>query len=40
MPFTYTVTVVFMPRDVYHQPSCRQLLKQKPCLEVPLDRRS
>jgi len=40
MSFAHIVTAGFMPRDVYHQPSCRQLPKQKPCLEVPLDRRS
>jgi hypothetical protein len=40
MSFTSTVTAGFMPRDVYHQPSYSQFPKQKPCLEVPRDRRS
>jgi hypothetical protein len=40
MSITHTVTAGFMPRDVYHLPSYRQFPKQKPCLEVPRDRRS
>jgi hypothetical protein len=40
MSFTSTVTAGFLPRDVYHQPAYRQFPKQKPCLEVPRDRRS
>lgn len=40
MSFTSTITAGFMPRDIYHQPSYRQFPKQKPCLEVPRDRRS
>ena len=40
MSFTSTVTDGFMPRDTYHQPAYRQFPKQKPCLEVPRDRRS
>ena len=40
MSFAHIFTAGFMPRDVYQQPSCRQLPKQKPCLEVSLDRRS
>lgn len=34
MSFTHTVTAGFMPRDVYHQPTYRQVPKQKACLEV------
>ncbi len=40
MSFTHTVTVGFMPRDIYHQPAYRQFPKQKSSLEVPRDRRS
>lgn len=40
MSVTHTLTCAFLPRDVYHQPSYRQFPKQKPCLEVPRDRRS
>jgi hypothetical protein len=40
MSFTYIIVAGFMPRDIYHQPSYRQFPKQKPCLEVPRDRRS
>ena len=40
MSITHTVTAGFMPRDIYHQPPYRQFQKQKPCLEVPRDRRS
>ena len=40
MSFTYGLTRACLPQDVYHQPSYRQFPKQKPCLEVPRDRRS
>ena len=40
MTFIHTDNAGFFPRDVYQQPSCRQLPKQKPCLEVLLDFRS